>query len=1270
MKEAFSNIINNSNGINVGAIALTANTSNTPRRLIAPVDYIDKEIDQSDISDIVYPKSIKIINSGDDASQPYSTQSNTIVTNNLKLQLGGITGQRNNISLIRFQNIPIPQGASITSARITFVPESDSTSNISIKILPEDTGNSGPLTETNKSWKDSPLFPTWEISKEWKKDERIEIIDGADVTEQIKYITSRGDWCGNNSISFQLSRNDNSTSIRGVYSFDGKDEYAPTLEIEFSEGNNDGCINPIIEIPISSGSNNGIQKDSRSNNLLNVSTLEFSSSALIGTRFEKLPIKKNSVLIEAHLITNTSSGTASVNAQIGIEQTDSSAPFGTSSDSRFSGKSIKYESQKCNFEYKNNKTTEVSCDIKSTLNEILKRQNWVHLNSISVFIKPEDSKNLKILAYDNAQSPKLRIKLRKADLSKKFTYRDYINKQVQALTSGTQSPANYNYTPIVPALYDAANYIRTRNTSPIESACQPTHFVLLSDGSPNNTGSTNHTTLSSIGGGSCNSSYGSNERCGRELARFISNENQTPWINNSNNTIFTHTIGFALGTTNSNPQNCTFSGTNSSAAKFLCELASNGQGGYYSASNANDLTTVFDEIIRNVISTDATFVSASAPVNSFNRLDNKDELYFSLFRPMESDRWPGNLKRYKLDINTRSILDSRNNFAVDPQTGYFSSTSRSFWSTVDDGNLTTQGGAAHKLPEANNRKIFTFLSGNPNNSALVSITNVTDNNLFRDINEPQVSNTERAELIEFIRGTEGGSPRKAIGDPLHSSPRIVTYKSGDDSVIFGTNEGFVHVINSSDGVEQMAFMPKTLLKNIKRLKSNAKTYAEQRPYGMDNTVALWVNDANGDGAILNPNDSVQTNEFVYAYATMGRGGRDIYALDITNRSQPKLMWQILGGQTSGFEKLGQTWSEPVKAKIKIDRTITDVLIFAGGYDPDQDKQEEGDVNYVRNQDSMGNDIYIVSAKTGELIWSASANNIDMKYSIPSKVSVIDLQKSNGGSLTYDPDGLADQFFVGDMGGQIWRFYINNENSKANIVSPANGTGVFATLGGDGENARRFYHQPDIALLRSNGQTKLAVSIGSGYRGHPLHKVIKDRYYSIHTTTLVKSDEPANSAPFEENDLADLTNITKLDVKDADGNVTTTGTQTAMNNKHGWLLKLGSNGEKVLSSSLTVNGHLFFNTYEPTAQSGSCVASVGLNRAYKVALLDARPINNHITIDGTSNQRFQEVVTSGLLPDPTVVSIDNKNVLLRFPSIEELPSVHLGQTYWMDMTEFD
>jgi len=47
-----------------------------------------------------------------------------------------------------------------------------------------------------------------------------------------------------------------------------------------------------------------------------------------------------------------------------------------------------------------------------------------------------------------------------------------------------------------------------------------------------------------------------------------------------------------------------------------------------------------------------------------------------------------------------------------------------------------------------------------------------------------------------------------------------------------------------------------------------------------------------------------------------------------------------------------------------------------------------------------------------------------------------------------------------------------------------------------EDSRRFYNTPDVSLLRRETGSYLAVSLGSGYRAHPLDTQIEDSFYSV------------------------------------------------------------------------------------------------------------------------------------------------------------------------------
>ena len=320
------------------------------------------------------------------------------------------------------------------------------------------------------------------------------------------------------------------------------------------------------------------------------------------------------------------------------------------------------------------------------------------------------------------------------------------------------------------------------------------------------------------------------------------------------------------------------------------------------------------------------------------------------------------------------------------------------------------------------------------------------------------------DLIEWTAGHDSkdedadgdyGEYREHMGDPMHSQPLALTYgtTSGTKSIIYiGTNEGYLHAVDNLTGLEQFAFVPPDLLPNMRKFFDNESQ--ARRIYGLDGSISTWIDDTNGNGVI-------DGNETALLYVGMRRGGSNYYVLDISDYENPTLAYVIRGGtntvdsdpQTADgdYLELSQTWSRVVKTKIRDGGTIKDVIMFSGGYDPNQDPGDTSDTadetntefgaDGSRSIDGVGRAIFIADAATGELIWKTSLADPDfsqMQYSIPSDLRVIDINS----------DGLADQIYFGDMGGQVWRMDIDNRQDTSDSLSTRLSAGVIAELGDD------------------------------------------------------------------------------------------------------------------------------------------------------------------------------------------------------------------------------
>jgi len=799
--------------------------------------------------------------------------------------------------------------------------------------------------------------------------------------------------------------------------------------------------------------------------------------------------------------------------------------------------------------------------------------------------------------------------------------------------------------------------------SPINSDCQNNHLVVLSDGVANSGDRARILSLINGNNGTdpnvtCDTNVpNSGGQCGKELAAFLKNYDQSNLFKNSK--ITTHTIGFSSAITN-----------NQAATTYMQEIASAGGGIFRPANSTAALVSAFNEIINIAKTTNSSFSSPSIKVNQVNRISNSDEIYMALFKPASKQNWPGNIKRYSLQPNSAGVLtvyDSRGQTAIDPTTLLFRDTARSFWSSTTDGNDTTLGGAAEKLTVA--RTIYSNLTTNPN---LVSTGNAftTTNITALDVNA--TDDAERDTIINWVTGVDNGgvidvgiyaeklvTGRQQMGAPLHSEPVIVSYDDTltipDTTLYFGTNEGYLHAIDSRDGVEQFAFIPKILLKNLKLVKDNSTNSKKNLTYGVDGAITVWRHDANKDKRITGGNaNSDLSDDHAILFTGLRRGGQNYFALDVTRRTTPKMLWSI-DNTTPGFTNLGQSWSRPILADIDLSTLningatgITKVIIFSGGYDPAQDTKT------VRSSDTIGTGIYIVNALTGDLIWSGGPNSadyktsfIDMNYSIPSSISVVDVNQDN----------IVDLMYVGDMGGQLWRF---DFHTGVTGISALVTGGVIADINDDTvAGNRRFYNAPDIALINGLLGRYLSISLGSGWRAHPLDIAVQNRFYVI-------NDMEYQSI------LTSYTKATEINLYDATFNliqeaasqIDRDNASTALRNANGWFITMENSGEKILASALTFENHIVFTTYQPEANQNlsACQVSLGTGRFYYMSVVDATPVSNNLSTS-TRADRVSQLPFSGIPPEPTPYFPDDGSGDVKIlVGINELPDININRIF--------
>jgi type IV pilus assembly protein PilY1 len=823
--------------------------------------------------------------------------------------------------------------------------------------------------------------------------------------------------------------------------------------------------------------------------------------------------------------------------------------------------------------------------------------------------------------------------------------------------------------------------------TPITSECQKNYIIYLTDGSPQldylNTARKN--VLTGFDAGSCNtdpdpgindytlshynkdafdSANSTRDNCLDELAGWARNndvaERNFP-AHEGKQTIKTYTIGFAFGDSPSDDLKA--------AQQLLTDTANAGGGEFHEAKDKDSLLGVFNKIIAEILAVNSTFSSPAVSVNAYNRATHLDDLYFTLFKPAAGAHWDGNLKKYKLatrlDANNQLesfIADASGAAAIDPATGFFTDDTVSYWTLgadSPDGQEASKGGAAGKL--TNTRNVYTF-TGNysdangvltPSNGVLNSASNALDkaNATVTDVMLGVAGYPEffsgipyRETLLDWAAGIDvldddndnsTTDARRVVGDPLHAEPALVQYgetAAGDPDLVayVATNDGYLHAFDTLTGNEYFAYVPQEKLTNLNYVFED--TGALGKSYGLDGSVIPWINDANFDS------DLKDAGDFVYLYFGERRGGSDIFSLNVTSRTNPLLRWVIRGG-TGDFAEMGQSWSTPNVEKLKLGGTKKTVLIFGGGYDTGQDTVT------LRTPDAVGRAVYIVDANTGERLWwagpagsGADLQLPEMQYSIPSRIKPIDI----------DGDGYIDRLYVGDMGGQIFRFDIKETDSggATNLASLVQG-GRIANLASDGSinDVRRFYYPPDVALIIEPDRAPyLSLVAASGYRAHPLNENVHDRIYMIRENDVYNPPAGGVYTTVTENDLYDTT----LNLIGDDGNATERKNAiTNLASAKGWYITLEETngsfiGEKGLSEPLILSGSAIVTTFIPDdvdPNSSSCTPKAGTGLIYYLNVTDGTPtFNLSSTSDSTRTRddRHNYLERGGIPPSPAVI----------------------------------
>ncbi|AJE20460.1 pilus assembly protein [Azotobacter chroococcum] len=579
-------------------------------------------------------------------------------------------------------------------------------------------------------------------------------------------------------------------------------------------------------------------------------------------------------------------------------------------------------------------------------------------------------------------------------------------------------------------------------------------------------------------------------------------------------------------------------------------------------------------------------------------------------------------------------------------------------STYDDypdGNVVEKGAQSYKLRTMSSATVRNLkacpASGCPapttsNTTALADFNNTTVSSPSA-FGDTVTTTAERDALIAWGRGGDAGASSEFLngtanttsttvrpsvhGDIVHSRPVAINFGTDTDRevvVFYGGNDGLLRAVNgnrdSNDeyspgsdigggapGGELWSFMAPEFYTKIKRLRDNsikikfkgrtvlAGETVAPKPYGVDGPITAY-----------------QEDSATWLYATLRRGGRALYAFDVTTPQTPALKWRIGcddSGCTSRYGRLGQTWSSAKPFKTAgYDSGTTPLLIMGGGYDTCEDRYDDTH-NHSCDDTPLGNRIYVINADTGE------------------RVAKFDTIRSVVGDVTVVPDssGLATYAYAADTGGNVYRIKFGSSGAGSWSITKIASLGCGSTGGTSCNANRKFMFAPDVAV---SGSTHY-VLLGSGDREKPLTSYTAAT--SVSNYFFMLKDKPTDATWLTEENTKNVCSGDYL-CRDSLYPIMTadTPTDTDLAQKKGWYLAFADD-EQTVTSAIMVYGVVTFSTHTPAVYTRGQCSSLGTAKVYNINYSNAESEN------GTT-MRYEVISGGGLPPSPVagMVTLDD------------------------------
>ena len=664
----------------------------------------------------------------------------------------------------------------------------------------------------------------------------------------------------------------------------------------------------------------------------------------------------------------------------------------------------------------------------------------------------------------------------------------------------------------------------------------------------------------------------------------------------------------------------------------------------YIAADADALAAALRATINIIRQANYSFSQSSIQAS---RTTDENFLYEGSFEPADSSEpfWKGHLKKYQ--INSDGSVGS-----VSWDAGTLlqnqSDTSR---------NILTYTSA---LTAFNTTNITASLLGVATDDERTAVIGYIRGN--PDDNPEVASGSLPWKLGDVFRSTPItiGTPSIAFNDTrdcnnqfaAHRTAHPRTSANGLRLIAVGANDGQLHGFKTSDGSEAWSFIPPNLLPKLKNMTHSLHPPNQSHQYFDDGPITVadvWNGSAaSGCGSSCGLNGECKAANSWKTIMVFGEGRGSVdyawsssascntglsgnysvtagsttttypyycgyYALDVTDSLNPGYLWHLnfvdSTARTNQAPYLGDPWSKMMIGRVRVKESGVEkekwVGFIGAGYNG-------SDCTGSGACDTRGKGFFVVDLTSGNIIWSftqgsssSATTSTAMKYSMPATPAIADT----------DGDGFIDTAYIGDLGGNMWRFAFCRDQDMPNCGISGqslnwSGGKFFDATAGSG-NSKSIY---TLASVAKDANGNVWVYWGTGNKIAPTAKTgIQEYFYAV------KDGRPSTAYNAD-----NLTNMT----------ASSTSTYTPSSGTAGYRIQLAGSdtGEKVLADVTTFGGVVYFTTYTPSAGTDACNQS-GDAKLYALNFTTGGGV-----IPGDNNTSVRSKTIGSGIPSAPVISM--------------------------------